>query len=136
MTTPRKKRQRYKKNAAVIAEKIGITIDVNDWNQVWALLDEHADKYHAPEYLYAILDGRNRLVKFGRSKAPSARLSALQVGNGAGLTLLCYCEHKSPFTEREIHTELSAFRISGEWFALCDGVQNKINQIRSRIAYG
>ena len=130
--TPRKKRERYRRNAALIAKESGIEFDPDDWEQIWALLDEHAE----PTYLYAIFDCDKNAVKFGRSKTPRLRLGTIKTGNIGHLVLLGYCEHKPPFTEKEVHTELSGHRLNGEWFAMCNNVQAKINQIRAEAGYG
>lgn len=124
--TPRKKRSRYRTNALKIASELGISINAADWDAIWKLLDKHAE----PEYLYVIADPRNRMVKFGRSVHPGTRLRNLNTGNGTKLELWGFCPHKSPLTEREVHSKLKEFRLSGEWFRLAVPVQSVINAVR------
>lgn len=127
---PRKKRERYRREARKMAQVLNQPLDLESWDQIWAFLDEHEGQYKPPTFLYVIADLQNRLVKIGRSISPGARLRSLKTGNGSELRLWAYCEHKSPFTEREIHGRLADFRISGEWFRLTPAVQTVINDVR------
>lgn len=126
---PRKKRLRYRARASKIARDLGITIDLENWNEIWTLLDEHMERVK-PDFLYAIADWQGQLVKFGRSHHPGMRLKAIRTGNCADLKLWAFCEHKSPFTEREVHKQLKEFRINGEWFRLTDEARAIINKMR------
>lgn len=123
----RKKRTRYKINAARLANELGVKIDTEDWTQVWAFLEKHGE----PTYLYAIFDGGTKLVKFGKSNSPATRLKTLRVGNASKLTLLGYCREASPLTEKEVHKKLRGNRVGGEWFLAGGETQDVINSIRT-----
>ena len=127
----RKKRARYKTNAAKLASEHGIRLDLNDWDQIWSVLD----LYEEPCYLYAIGDRNVGLVKFGKSKTPGQRLKMLNTGNGSALVLWAYCRHESPFTEKEVHKALAKHRVHGEWFSLCEEVQSMVNAIKNKALY-
>jgi hypothetical protein len=124
---PRKKRSRYREAAKKIAEKQGLELDANQWENVWALLD----LYEEPSYVYAIVDQDASIVKFGKSKAPGQRLRSLQTANGKRLELWAYCEEGKGFNEREIHKQMKAHRIAGEWFRLNDQTRNLIDRIKT-----
>ena len=115
MHIPRKKRKSYRWQANKLATKKGLKVDLESWEQVWNFLDQHGKT----SFLYAIVDIKNRLVKFGRSESPATRLKALKTGNGAELRLFAYCDHASPFTEREVHSKLAEHRISGASGSSC-----------------
>ena len=112
--TPRRKRHRYLVNAQRIAKGLGIDIAPDDWEAIWALLDEHGE----PRYVYAIIDPSTNLVKFGQSKNPRGRIKALRTGNAAELQMRAYCVEQLPLTERAIHKRLARHRRSGEWFEM------------------
>jgi len=116
--------------AKQIAQKRSLPDPEGDWETVWELLNEIDAKL--PEFLYAIGDRKNGLVKFGRSNNPVARLKALRIGNGADLGLWGYCPHESPLTEREVHKRLKAFRVSGEWFRMTAEVKTVVGEIQRR----
>ena len=102
----------------------------DDWESVWKILDTH----EMPSFLYAIADNRNRLVKFGKSLNPAARLKQIKTGNALQLHLCGYCEEKSPLTEAEVHKAVSHHRVSGEWFRLNDETESIIKLIQQEIA--
>ncbi len=107
----RKKRARYIKNAYLISKQNNITIDLNDWNQVWDLLD----KFDEPEYVYAIQDG-NYNIKIGRSVNPNQRMRELQTSHASKLLMLGYTLNKLPLEEKALHKRLKKDRLEGEWF--------------------
>lgn len=123
----RKKRTRYRVNAISLAERNGVALNPDDWEQVWAILE----KYEEPTYLYAIVDSSTGLVKFGVSKNPGWRIKQLRTGNAGELQLWGFCENASPLTEREVHKRLAADRKAGEWFSLSPEARAVINEIRA-----
>ena len=127
----RKRRERYRKEAIRLAAKHGRQLNTYDWDAIWRLLEEFNEP--EPVFLYAAVDYRNRLVKFGRSVQPGVRLKQLRTGNGNEVKLWAYCLHETPFTEKEIHLRLAANRIQGEWFRLVPDVQQAINEMRGRL---
>ena len=120
---PRKHRKRYIINAEKISKELNINIDLNNWEDIWSLLD----KYSEPEYLYAIQESNTDHVKIGKSKQPWARMHQLQSGFANKLYLLAYCPHISPFTEKESHKFLKESHVSGEWFKLDEKTSNFID---------
>jgi len=122
----RKKRQRYRTNAIKIAQEHGFSFP-ESWEEVWSILDQ----YPEPEYLYVIGELGGKYAKIGRSKNPQARLKMLQTGFPVPLRLWGFCNHVSPFTEREVHQKLKDFKEKGEWFRVSDEVNQTISQIRS-----
>lgn len=67
-----------------------------------------------PGFVYAITDN-NGLVKIGWSHDPQARLSTLRTSNAGELRLLGVIEGTIQ-REAQIHSELSAWHVRGEWF--------------------
>jgi len=78
--------------------------------------------------VYAISDGHGN-VKFGVSKNIRSRIKEMQTGNAHPLQLLFECTCESLISERracssayciehQIHDELFAKRMTGEWFAV------------------
>ena len=128
---PRKKRNRYKKSAIKIAAKFGYSLDVNDWTQIWDIIDKHGE----PIYLYAVIDNSSKLVKFGKSKCPWMRLSGLRTANPNDIRMMVYCEEKLPLSEKEVHKRLSDYRVSGEWFRYSQDTQNVISEMKT-AAFG
>jgi hypothetical protein len=114
-----------------IAPTLGIKLNPDNWEEIWALLDKHREQKKA-DFLYAIVNWNSRMVKFGRSVNPGQRLKALQTSHGSGLVLFGYCPHESPFTEREVHERLAAHRLRGEWFDLNADTQAVIQQVRTQ----
>ncbi len=129
-SVPRRKRTRYRNFAVKIATHLNIPLNPDDWEAIWKLLDQYAE----PVYLYAVLDKDAGLIKFGRSINPGARVKGFRTGNTHKLTLLAFCPHISPFTEREVHTKLSNLRVSGEWFKYHTDTRLLIEQMRVMAA--
>ena len=68
-------------------------------------------------FIYAISDGEN--IKIGYSKNPSKRLKQLQTGCVKPLSLIHTIEvddNKVKIVETLIHNNLSANKLSGEWY--------------------
>lgn len=107
----RKKRARYIKNAYLISKEHNITIDLNDWEQVWNLLD----KFDEPDYVYAIQDGSGN-IKIGKSVNPHQRMNSLQTSHATKLVMLGYCLNQLPLEEKALHKRLKKDRLEGEWF--------------------
>lgn len=124
--TPRKKRQRYMQAAIEIAKEKGLAMPYNDWDAAWAILDEYGRK----EFLYAIADRKNRLVKFGKSVNPSWRLKTLKTGNGMDLLLCGYCPNQGELSEPAVHKALAEHRVAGEWFRLNEATEAVIARIQ------
>ena len=72
-------------------------------------------------YIYAISDEADKVVKIGFSSDPKRRLSQLKTSTVRPLELLLTfkggCE-----VERAIHIELKQYRVAGEWFQDCPEV--------------
>ena len=124
----RKKRQRYKASAAQRADELGIKINLDDWEEVWELLEKTGE----PSYVYAIGEVGGKEVKIGRSVNPGQRLRSLQTSSPVRYTLWGFCPEKSPLTEKELHQRLKDFRIGGEWFLTSPEVRAAVEEIRSR----
>ena len=131
--TPRKKRTRYRINALEIAKVKGMTVDPDDWELIWMILDSEP-KYSDSRktYTYAIADNSCRLIKFGKSKQPSTRLKQFQTGQGNKLILVCYCEHSGQLTEENIHKRLKLLKASGEWFHRSKEVMEVIHEMKTK----
>lgn len=127
----RRKRARYREQAIVRAREIGASLDPNDWEKIWALLNEHGFPGGRRKYIYAIGDVRNGIVKIGKSFNPWGRLKTLKTGNAGDLRMWCCCAEREGLSEKEVHKRLKAERISGEWFKLTPTVQGVIDEIRA-----
>ena len=125
-TISRKKRIRYKQEAISIANSNGINLDHDNWEQIWKILEQ----YGRTEYLYAIADINNQLIKFGKSVNPGQRFKAVKTGNGNNLKLIAFCKHISPFTEKEVHKRLKKDRVVGEWFKWTIDANEVIQEMR------
>ena len=68
-----------------------------------------------PDYLYLIISADQRAAKIGRTKRPRDRLSQIQNGNSARLTLYAAIRTTGA-AEAALHERLAKFRIGGEWF--------------------
>ena len=123
---PRKKRLRYKTNAVSIAIREGLPVP-QDWEAIWSILD----KYEEPTYLYAIGEVGGKEVKLGMSKSPGQRLKQLQTGFPNKLVIWGFCKEASPLTEKEVHEQVKASRIEGEWFLLTEEVRHVIEKIKN-----
>lgn len=115
--------------AEEIAKAKGIKFDPSDWVQIWSILDSNKIETGNISYLYAIIDLKNRLVKFGKSVFPSGRLKSLKTGNGNKLVLAAFCS-EAKLSEKQVHQKLSALRVDGEWFELNETTQFVIDDIR------
>lgn len=124
----KKKRLRYKTNAAKIAKQHNIQINLDSWEEIWDLLD----KYKEPDYVYVIGEANGDRVKIGHSINPGQRLKGLQTSHPEKLYLWGFCEQRSPFTEKEIHEKLKEYRLEGEWFKVTPAVREVINQIKEQ----
>lgn len=125
--TPHKKRQRYKKSADEIADRLGIP-KPETWEEVWRILNENEET----TYVYAIVNQEARKVKFGKSVSPGARLRSLQTASGHELKLVCYCKETHDLNEELLHLECGHDRVIGEWFRLTDRTRYWIDQIKER----
>ena len=128
---PRRRRRRYLIAASNLSTREKIEIDLNDWEQIWRLLDQFGEPVQ-PRFLYAIVDSGVGLVKIGKSVRPARRMKELRTGNGSELKLWAFCRHESPFTEREAHADLAMHRVSGEWFKLNAETTAYIQTMRKR----
>jgi hypothetical protein len=124
---PRKKRQKYKKAAWAIMDKAGLPRSEN-WEDIWKILDSQ----ELPTFLYAFVDNKNKLVKFGKSQNPVSRLGTVRTDNAMDIKLAGYCPHEEPMTEKIVHAKLKAYRVSGEWFRICDETNAVIKEIQGR----
>src|SRR6185369_1871573 len=83
-------------------------------------------KMPQPEVVYLIgtsvppTDGEP--VKIGTTKHVARRLEELQPGSIAKLYLIAWL-HGGRDLEREVHTELTDWRIREDWFEMCDAVR-------------
>ena len=122
----RKKRIKYKTAAAQLAAVNNISINLDNWDEIWNLLD----KYELPTYVYVIGNPHESVVKIGRSQAPGQRLKALQTSYPDKLYLWAYCPESDTISESLLHKELEQDRAYGEWFYLTSDVQKTIDKIK------
>lgn len=70
-------------------------------------------------YVYAIQEIDTGNIKFGISRDPLKRLSALQTGNSSQLELVACRKAENRFEdERALHADASEYRLRGEWFSM------------------
>jgi hypothetical protein len=79
--------------------------------------------------LYAIRCGD--AIKFGIAIDVAARLISHQVSSPYKVELVAFCPALKRH-EKEVHAELAAHRIQGEWFRDCPEVQAMIDRIKSK----
>ena len=92
-------------------------------------MDNHKSNTKKHFNLYAVIDIRNQLVKFGKSLYPTARFKELQTGNGNKLVFAGFCP-EDKLSEKNAHEELSSIRVSGEWFKLNKLSRSVIDRMR------
>lgn len=81
--------------------------------------------------IYFITDGD--AIKIGRSKDVEARMRDLLCGSARPFSLIGTVEG-GPAHELKVHSDLSDFRVRGEWFADCPSVRGAIaNYMQSGI---
>lgn len=81
-------------------------------------------------YIYLIRSGDGPLYKIGRTKDPESRLSNLQAGNPAPLTLVnCACVDDAAKIEAAYHRSLKEYAVFGEWFALPETTAQAIENL-------
>jgi hypothetical protein len=66
--------------------------------------------------IYFISSTDNTNIKIGRSKNVKERLSSLQVASSAKLQVEYVIENMDPSFEQHIHSLVSRYNVSGEWF--------------------
>ena len=74
-------------------------------------------------YLYAIIDQKNQLVKIGYAKDPAKRCAQLQTGNPNPLSVIWKVEveeSRAKLVETKIHKEYNYKRVRGEWFKMSE----------------
>lgn len=72
-------------------------------------------------YLYAIADSANQLIKIGYAKDPEKRCAQLQTGNPTKLSVVWKVEvdkSRAKLVETKIHKEYNYKRVRGEWFKM------------------
>lgn len=111
----RRKRKRYLEEAARIADTTGRTIDLEDWDAIWDLLDEIRN-IRSKSFVYFIADDYAHAVKIGRSSSPAWRLHQLQTANPHPLRMLGYFEESDTLSEAILHERFSDHHVRGEWF--------------------
>lgn len=67
--------------------------------------------------IYLIANRENNTCKIGISNNPLKRLQTLQTGNSTSLSLE-YLIDSNKYSENQIHSLFSNFRLQGEWFKL------------------
>lgn len=107
----------------------GIKINLDSWDEVWALLEKHDE----PEYTYFIGAADGTEVKIGRSKQPGVRLGQLQTGRPEPLYLYGYIPHKTPNTEKELHEKFAEYRLHGEWFIYSPDIRSYIHDMKVQL---
>ena len=81
--------------------------------------------------IYFILNPVTDCVKIGFSANPRERLTTLQTGNSASLTLIATV----PGTikqERQLHKRFSAYRVGGEWFDYSSEIAQYLREVLER----
>lgn len=97
----------------------------------WALEDESGDVLDG--WIYFIVCDEPRAVKIGFTKKhPRQRLKQLQTGNPSKLWLLGWYPG-SQGQEQELHRQMSAYRMSGEWFRIGEGANEILAEPLKRI---
>jgi translation elongation factor EF-4 len=73
-------------------------------------------------FVYIIACAEPKSIKVGyTTRSPAARLKQLQTGCPSQLVLVgWYPAEKSE--ETELHRQLQKYRLSGEWFSLCEEI--------------
>lgn len=72
-------------------------------------------------YLYAIADNTNQLIKIGYAADPKKRCAQLQTGNPNPLSVIWQveiAENRARLVEDKIHKEYNYKRFRGEWFRM------------------
>lgn len=124
----RKKRLRYKTSAAAIAKDNNLEINLEDWDQIWNLLDKYSETY----YVYVIGEANADRVKIGKSKQPGVRLKQLQTAYPSKLFLWAFCKETSDFNEKDLHKWYSHLKVEGEWFLRNKEIDDLVLQIKGK----
>lgn len=122
----RKKRLRYKTSAALIAKEKNIEINLDDWEQVWNLLDN----YEEISYVYIIGEFNADKVKIGKSKQPGVRLKQLQTAYPEKLFLWAFCKETPELNEKDLHEWYHHLKLEGEWFQRNHEIDALVQQIK------
>jgi len=80
-------------------------------------------------YLYAIADHSNQLIKLGYAKDPQKRCLQLQTGNPNVLSVIWAVpvDHvKARLVEQKVHKEYNYKRSRGEWFKMTESEAKQI----------
>jgi hypothetical protein len=73
------------------------------------------------DYLYAIADHTNQLIKLGYAQDPAKRCAQLQTGNPNALSVIwatAIPKSRARLVEQKIHREYNHKRVRGEWFGM------------------
>lgn len=88
-----------------------------------------------PDKLYFIQAGDDGPIKIGIAVHPKTRLKELQTGNPHKLRLLGVVAGGVKF-EQQLHWELRAHRMHGEWFENCDEVLAVLKRETDAMLHG
>lgn len=126
----RKKRKKYKEAARQLAASNNLSIDLNNWENIWNLLDKFNTKPASNVYIIGEAGGDK--VKIGKSNNPGQRLKALQTSHPNKLYLYAFCLENNKFNEKQLHQQFSNVRLTGEWFQYTPELQQITKQIKQQ----
>jgi len=91
---------------------------IQECSAILKALDNFEIPIELPDlFVYAIREKDTGHIKLGISNDPDRRMKELQTGNSHPLELLGYRRAVNRFKdEQEIHKEMSAYHLRGEWF--------------------
>lgn len=125
---PRKRRARYMREAQAIAAAEGWRIGPDDWEAVWSLLD----KSRAMAPVYAIVDVRGELVRFGRALDPHRVLLALEATHGCALMLQAWCQEDASLNVGSIQERMRPHLVGAGWVRLNEQSLELIGEMRRK----
>lgn len=89
--------------------------------------------YQYKGYIYTVTDPQTKLLKIGRTKNPNNRKTSLNTGRPVALTNFKYFECLDTLSvEKEVHSALKDYRVTGEWFRVSN--KKAISIIKEAIA--
>jgi len=91
-------------------------------------------------WIYFVAGKGTNLVKIGRTESLKDRMVSLQTSSPVELNYIALLQD-NPSLEKELHDHFDFCRIRGEWFEICDDLQevidlakkNKLEEIKEKI---